>query len=138
MRKGSIYLKGLPGDRDLFLPFMGGDGPHIMKTVGQLDKDDPDVLRHDHKHFSQVFGLIVFKCLKRKFAKFGYPVYKGDNALSEFITKLFSSHLCIFKDIVQQRSDYRLTVDLHPCQYRCNRYGVYDIGITTVPHLTPM
>ena len=60
MCDGSVDLHGLQG----FLLLLGGGlilhGPHIVEPVGDLDKDDPDVLTHGDEHFPEVLHLLIF------------------------------------------------------------------------------
>ena len=58
--QGGVDLHGLHGDVPLLLLPLELDGAHIVQAVGQLDHDDPDVLRHGDEHLAQVLHLLLF------------------------------------------------------------------------------
>ena len=55
--EGGIDFQRLLGDAALPLRRQRPQRAHIVQAVGQLDKDHPQVFRHRHQHFSQVFRL---------------------------------------------------------------------------------
>src|SRR5438445_219443 len=47
-----IDLESLFGDLLLALRIEVLEGPHIVETISELDKDDPDVVHHREHHFA--------------------------------------------------------------------------------------
>ena len=57
--KRRVNIHGLAGFLYLLLGRLVLHGSHIVKSVGKLNKYNPDVLRHGKEHFPQVFSLNV-------------------------------------------------------------------------------
>src|SRR5437899_1828705 len=71
MRNRRIDIQRLLSD--LLLSIRGEmlERPHVVQTVGQLDKDHSDVVHHGQHHFAQIFGLLLLARVEINLAYLG-------------------------------------------------------------------
>ena len=74
MRERRVYLERLLRDGDSLLSFVGLNRAHVVQTIGQLDQDHADILRHHQKHLAQILRLIVHHILERKVPQLGHSI----------------------------------------------------------------
>ena len=88
-------------------------GPHVVKPVRQLDKNDPDVLGHCQKHFPEVFRLFLYFIPGIvQLTQLGDAVHDFRNLRAEFRRQLLLCHDRIFQDIVQEAGSNALLIQL--------------------------
>ena len=56
-----------------------------MQSVGELDKNDADILGHRKKHLAQVLHLLVFLVVKWDFDKLCEAVHDFRDLIAEFL-----------------------------------------------------
>ena len=54
-----VDLHRLAGDALLLLGRQPVQRAHVVQAIGELDEDDPDVLRHREQHLADVLGLLL-------------------------------------------------------------------------------
>ena len=54
----SVYLHGLLGDADLFVPGHGAERTHVVEAIGKLDQHHADIVHHRQEHLAQALGLL--------------------------------------------------------------------------------
>jgi hypothetical protein len=96
-----------------------------MEPVGNLDKDDSDVLGHGHKHLAQVFHLLVFLGRVYDSGQLGYAFDNISYGLSEQLRNLLVSRDSVFNAIVKKTGDNRIFVEAH---FRCNLGSGYRMS----------
>ncbi len=57
------------------------NGTHVVQAVGKFYYDDPYIVRHCDKHFTDIFRLCTFSRLKRYLTELCDAVHKIGNAL---------------------------------------------------------
>ena len=84
---------------------------HVVQTVGKLDNDDADILRHGDKNFAEIFRFRLFFRLEHDFIEFGYARNKLKHLVAEFAAHVLFVRLGILDDVVQQRRRNRIGVE---------------------------
>ena len=133
-----IDLHGLARDALALVLRHGPQRAHVVQTVGQLDQDDAHVARHRQQHLAEVFGLRIFLGLEPEAVEFAQSVDQFCDRFPEFLGDLLGSDFGVFDDIVQQRRDDRLRIDVQRCEDA--RYGnrVGDVRVAGMAHLALM
>jgi hypothetical protein len=105
VRQRRIDLQRLLGD---LLPLGRAEmfqGAHVVQPVGELDEDDPDIIRHRQHHLAEILRLFFFIASKRDLADFCHPVDQMHNVLPELSFEFVKRRNRIFQGIVQQCCD---------------------------------
>ena len=134
--QGRVDGQGLFGD--LLLPqhgMVGGDGAHIVQSVGQLDQDDADVAGHGHQHAAQVLRLGLVAVAELQLAQLGHAFHQHQGVGAEAFADDLLGHRGILHHVVEQTGGDGLIVDLQRGQDLRHRQGMDDIGLAAVPHL---
>ena len=66
-----VNIKGFFGNAALLGFRLILQGPHVVQTVGQLDQDHPDIVRHGKQHLAEIFRLALFLGLEMDLADLG-------------------------------------------------------------------
>ena len=61
---GGIDIQRFLRDADLLFRRHMPECSHVMKTVSELDQDDPDILGHSQEHLSKISGLFFLLDLR--------------------------------------------------------------------------
>ena len=80
-------------------------GAHVVQPVGELDENDPDIVRHRKHHLAEILRLFFFIVPKRNLADFGHSVDKMHDILPELLFEFQGRGDRIFQGIVQQSGD---------------------------------
>ena len=59
VRQRSVDVERLAGDLAPLQVWERVEGSHVVQAIGELDEDDPEVLRHGDHHLADVFGLLL-------------------------------------------------------------------------------
>lgn len=107
-----------------------------MKTVGQFDHEDADVLGHRDDHLAH--GLRLRGLTVGEFVELGHPIDHGCDLGAEFLGELIQRIGRVLDRVMQQRSGEgdRQHADLG--QDRGHRHRVGDVVITGFPGLATM
>ena len=76
--------------------------PHVMQAVGQLDENDPDVVRHREHHLSEVFGLFFLIVPEVDLADLRHTVHQMHNVLAKLMLQFIGRGERIFERVMQQ------------------------------------
>jgi len=60
------------------------EGPHVVQTVGQFDKDHTDVVHHGQHHFAEIFGLLLLTSMEINLAYLGDALDNVRHLLAKF------------------------------------------------------
>ena len=63
----------------------GGDRPHVVEPVGQLDDQDPEVLGHRHQHLAHGGGLLRLLGVEADAVELGDAVDDGGHLGAEAV-----------------------------------------------------
>jgi hypothetical protein len=88
------------------------ESTHIMKFVGQLNKNYPDILYHGKKHLSDRLCLLNRLALCPESRYFGNPVYQLLHFFSKPFPQFLPTNLCILQYIMEECSYHRFRI--HP------------------------
>ncbi len=136
--QGRIYVQGLPG-YPLALPLRQMiEGAHVVKPVGQLDYEHPDVLGHGQDHLSDVFRLALLCAAELYFGEFGDPVHQLDNLIAERFPQFLHLHGGIFHYVVEQARRHGGGVHLELGQEVGHFEGMGKEGSARHSHLPPV
>ena len=83
VRQGRIDVEGLLGGAALLPLGHHGQGPHVVQPVGQLDQQDPPVLRHGDEHLADRRRLLRFLRVELQAVELGHPVDHLGHAVAE-------------------------------------------------------
>ena len=139
--QGGVDLHGLHGDVPLLLLPLELDGAHIVQAVGQLDHDDPDVLRHGDEHLAQVLHLLLFLggiTGVLHLSQLGDAVHQNGHRLAEFLCHLVIAGVGVLDGVVKQASHDGLRVQAHLLNDHRHRHRMHDIGLTALAQLPLM
>ena len=106
-----VHLERLARLLELFLLAEVLDRPHVVKAVGELDQDDPDVLGHRDHHLAVVLGLRLLPALELDPRQLGDALDELGDLLAELGTNLVDRGRCVLDDVVQQRRGERRVVE---------------------------
>ena len=105
-------VHGFLGLVPLLLRRPGADGAHVVQPIGQLDDDDPDVLRHGQQHLAHILRLLLLLGGKGDFVQLGHPVHQGGHIGAELLLHIRQLHRGILHHIVEDGGHDGLAV--HP------------------------
>ena len=72
-----------------------------MRTVGEFDQNDADVLHHRHDHFAEVFSLSFFLIAEFQFVELRYPFHQFGNAFAKQLFHILVGGWGVFDHIMQ-------------------------------------
>ena len=112
------------------------DGPQIVKPVGKLDDQDPDVLGHCQKHLPQVLRLPFLFALKFQGGQLGDAVYQHGHVFPEIYDQFFFRVGSIFDDVMKKSRHDGFFVHSQISQDLRHRHGVDQIRFPRFSQLT--
>jgi hypothetical protein len=136
--QGGVDVERLLGDAAL-LPFgEGGDRPHVVEPVGQLDEQDADVLGHGHQHLPQGGGLLRLLGVELEAVEFGDAVDDGGDVGPEVLGDVGQGDFGVLHRVVEQGGGDRHVVEAQPGQDAGHRQRVRDVRVAGTAHLVLM
>ena len=113
-----------------------GNGPHVVKSISELDDEDAEILRHRHEHFANCGCLLCFFAIELDAIEFCDAVNNSSDVLTEFFLDIDQRCASVFHRIVQKRCS---NCDVIKAKFgtdlgNCNR--VRDIGLARFTGLT--
>ena len=113
VRNGGVDLHRLKRLYALLFLCLIRHGAHIVQAVGDLDKDNTDVLRHRHQHLAQIFHLLVFLAGVLHTGQLRDTLDDVRNGLSELAGNVVVRKLRVLDDIMQERRNDGVLVKAH-------------------------
>jgi len=103
VREHGVDLAGLRGDRVPAVRLERVERAHVVQAVGQLDQDDPDVLRHREEHLAEVLRLLRLGIAERDAADLRDAVDEQRDLRAELAPQpVEADRLVLLEDVVQQ------------------------------------
>ena len=135
LRERGVDLHRLAGDPLLLLRRQRVERPHVVEPVGELDEDDPDVLRHRQEHLPDVLGLLLLVAVGAELRQLRDAVDEVGDLGAEPLLEVLEAVLRVLGDVVQERGLDRDRVDaeLGGDLGRGDRVG--DVRLAGRPHL---
>ena len=139
--KRCVDLERLAGDP---LPLLGvpqiRQGAHVVDAVGQLDQQDPDVLRHGKHQLAEVFRLLglVGLCLdvlKLDPRQLGDAVDEASDIGPEQALHILQRRDGVLDRVVQQGRHDRSAVQLHLGEDAGDFQRMGEVGVAVGPRL---
>ena len=76
---------------------------HVVQAVGELDQDDPDVVRHRQEHLPDVLGLLLLVAVGAELRELGDAVDEVRDLGPEAVLDVGEAVLGVLGDVVEQR-----------------------------------
>ena len=114
------------------------EGAHVVQPVGELDEDDPEVLRHRDHHLPDVFGLLLLVGAQRDPAELGDAVDEPRHLGTELPLDLVGGQVCVLHRVVEQGGRDRRGVQLEVGEDRRHLQRVVDVVLAGQPALARM
>ena len=98
-----VDLHRLAGDAELLLGRQPVQGPHVVEPVGELDEDDPDVLRHRQQHLADVLGLLLLVAVRGEARQLGHAIDEVGHLGAEPLLDVAEAVLGVLGHVVEER-----------------------------------
>jgi hypothetical protein len=109
-----------------------------VEPVGELDEDDPDVLRHREQHLADVLRLLLLVAQRREARQLRDTVDEVGDLGVEAVLDIGQAVLGVLGDVVEERRLDGDGVDAEVGQDLRRRDRVRDVGLAGGPLLAPM
>ena len=107
-----------------------------MKTIGELDEDDADVVHHREQHLAEVLGLPLLARRERNGADLGDPLDDVRDLGAEVLLDLFDRGQRVFDDVVQQPGGDGHRIEPHVGQNAGHLERMHQVGLPRMPDLS--
>ncbi len=107
VRERRVDLQRLLRLLDLLLLAEILDRPHVVQSVGELDQDDADVLRHRHDHLPVVLDLGLLAALEGNPRQLGDTLDQLRDLVPELALDLVERRIGVLDDVVEERCGQR-------------------------------
>ena len=112
-REGRVDIDRLARDaQPAFLPGHELDGPHVVKTIRELDDQDPDVSRSRQDELLKVLGLLLTRPVPGEFGKLGHAVNEICDRIAEQTADVVNRRVGILDRVVKEPGDDRRLIHL--------------------------
>ena len=127
---GGVNLHGLQGLLLLLLRGLVFHGPHVVKTVGNLNEDDPDILAHGHEHLPEVLHLLIFLGGVLDAGQLANPLHQIGDGGGKHPGHVLVGGRGVLDDIMEQGGLNGLGVQLQLLRHNLGHgQGMDDIGL---------
>ena len=123
-----IDFQCFTGDARLFFPRHRAKRFHVVHSVCQFDQDHANVLDHSQHHFAETLGLRLGPVGEMHLVQFADGINQRGYFRSELVFQLRNSNVRVFDNVVENRSDDCLRVEMHVGQRLGNGNRVGNIG----------
>ena len=130
-----VDVDGLLRDAMLLLERHTGQCAHVVKTVSELDDEDPEVFGHRHEHLAHRGGLLLFAAVKTDAFELRDTVNDRSHVGAEIALDVSNRDLRVFDGIVEKRSDNRDFVETDVGDNLSDRQRMIDVALATPPSL---
>ena len=132
---GRVYFEGFGSNAAALFGRHGIQGVHIVCAVGQLDQDDPHILRHRQQHFAEVLCLRMLLGRKRQLVELGYPFDQNRDRLAEPHFDFACGGRRVLHHVMQQRGAQCLGVKMPAGENAGNSQWMGNIGFAAFAEL---
>ena len=133
---GRVDVERLLGDLDAPLLRQVVERPHVVKAIGELDQDDPDVVDHRQEHLAEVLGLALLARGERDRANLGDAFDDVRDLRAEELGDTLGGGQRVLDDVVEQTGGDRDHVELHVGQEVGNFERVNQIRLPRMADLS--
>ena len=115
--------------------FDGPQGLHVVQPVGELDQQDPDILRHGDDQLAEVLRVLGLFGLQLEPGELGDAIDQARDLAAEQPVDIFQGGIGVLDRVVEQGRDDRLMVELELGQDARDFDRMGEIGIARGPGL---
>ena len=125
-----VHVEGLGSYSAPFLFGQRIDRPHVVGSIGQLDEQDPDVLRHGDCHLADRRCLLLFAARELDPIQLRDSIDEERHLVAEVALEILEADVRIFDNVVQERGNDRGRVKPVRGEDLGHRDRVGDVRIT--------
>ena len=100
-----------------------------MRAVGELDHDDADVAHHREQHLAEALGLRLGAAAELDLVELADAVDQLGDLRAEALRDLFLGVRRVLDDVVEDRGDERLRIELQVGEQVGDRDRMRDVGL---------
>ena len=112
------------------------EGAHVVQTIGELDEDDAQVGGHRQQHLAEVLRLRFLVRAEFHLVELGEPVHQLGGDLAESLGHLLLGDEGVLHDVMEERGDQRLGVELPVGHDVGDGHRVRNVGVAADAVLT--
>ena len=105
------------------------DGAQVVRAVGQLDQDHAQVAHHRQQHLAEVLRLRFLAVLEADLVELGDAVDDLGDVVAEALRDVGLRDRRVFDDVVQDRADDGVGIEMQIGQDDGGRDRVRDVGL---------
>ena len=129
--QGRVDVHGLARLEEAAVRRQGGQGPHVVQAVGELDDDHADVAAHGQKHLAQVPGLLLVHGGDLDGGQLGHAVHQLRDRLPKEVGELLERGGGVLHRVMQKgRADGVLVHVEVLGEDEGHLDGVVDVGLS--------
>ena len=141
-RERNIDIHGLLSFLNLFLGSLVSQCTHVVETVGKLDEDDSDVIRHGHEHLTDIVSLLLDLGIVSDHAELGIDLGNavneiGDGGAEELAQELHIGR-CVLYRIMKKGPRESLCINIEFSKDLGDRDRVDDVHLPRLSSLIPV
>ena len=136
MRERRVHLERLLRLLHLLLAAEVLDRAQVVQAVGELDEDDPNVLRHRHDHLPVVLRLRLLAALELHARQLRDAVDERGDLVAELVAHGGEVGVRVLDDVVQERRRDRLLVETESGADDCHADRMHDERLAGAPLLS--
>ena len=127
--QGRIHVHGLASLKQAAVLTQGCKGAHVVQTVGKLNDNDADVLRHGEEHLAQRKGLLLVHAVDFDVGELGHAIDELGHRIAKQAGNIGKRGLGILNGIVQQRGAHHIAVHFEIGQNDGNLDGMVNVHL---------
>ena len=133
---GGVDVERLLRDLDPAILGQVVQRPHVVKPVGQLHEDDPDVIHHRQQHLAEVLGLPLLARRERDGADLGHALDDVRDLGAEQLLDALDGGQGVLDDVVEEAGGDGDRVQPQVGQEVGDLKRVHHVGLARMAHLS--
>ena len=133
-----VDFHGFARDAFALVDGHGIERAHVVQPVGQLDQDDAHIARHRQQHLAEILCLGILSRFELDLVQFAQAVDQFRDRFAEFFGDIFGGDFGVLDNIVQQRGDDSLRIDVQRGKNAGYRDRMGEVGVAGLAHLPLM
>ena len=114
------------------------DGAQVVGTVGELDQDYTQVAHHRQQHLAEILRLRFLAILEADLIELGDAIDDFGHVVAEALRDIGLGDRRVFDDVVQDRADDGVRVEVQIGEDHGRRHRMRDVGFARDPRLALM
>ena len=133
-----VDVHGLLGHTLLLVLWEGGQGPHVVEAVGQLDYQDAEVLGERNQHLPHAGRLLLLPGVEVEQLQLGHAVHDQPDLRAEVPLQVLEADGCVLHGIVEEGGHHRGVVEPLAGDDGCHRHRMVDVRLAGLAGLPGM